>query len=89
MQKLLLQTIWKLSTTEVKKGVEFFLDTRVQETSYYNVNYTLKNPECENYDFMLYKQAGIPQYDMEINIEDKTIHTLEEKKISFLKKEMK
>lgn len=54
-----------------KKGVEFFLDTRVQETSYYNVNYTLKNPECKNYDFMLYKQAGIPEYDVEINIEDK------------------
>lgn len=55
-----------------RKGVEFFLDTQLQETSFYTLEYLLKNPNCEPYSFMMYKQAGIPEYDIILDIEDET-----------------
>ena len=42
-----------------RKGVEFFLNTELQETSYYNISYTLPNTQCHNYDFKFYKQSGL------------------------------
>jgi len=37
-----------------------------------NFSYILKNPDCREYDFTFYKQAGIPEYDIEININGET-----------------
>lgn len=54
-----------------KKWVEFFLDTRLQETSFYSFDYRLSNPACEKYNTIFYKQAGIPQYDVELKIDEK------------------
>ena len=51
-----------------RKWVEFFLNTELQETSYYTIDYTLPNTECKNYDYKLYKQPGIPHYDISIEI---------------------
>jgi len=45
--------------------LEFFLRTRRFETSQYVIHYSLVNSECKKYSYKLYKQPGIPSYDIE------------------------
>ncbi len=52
------------SSTEVN----FFIKTRLLETRWFNLYYSLENPNCKPYDFTLYKQPGIREYN--INISD-------------------
>ncbi len=47
-----------------RRGIEFFLDTEPSQTSFYNFNYSLPNPECRNYDYTLYKQPWVPEHDI-------------------------
>ncbi len=51
-----------------RKWVEFFLNTRLQETSSYTIDYVLSNPECKPYTYMLYKQPGIAEYAIDIDL---------------------
>ena len=52
-----------------RRGIEFFLDTELSQTSFYEFQYTLPNPECRSYDYTLYKQPGIPEFDVLISID--------------------
>lgn len=52
-----------------RKWFEFFLDTQLSQTSLYENEYILENPKCENYSTTLYKQAGIPEYSVRLNID--------------------
>ena len=55
-----------------RKWVEFFLETQLQQTSFFTLEYLLKNPDCKPYNYTFYKQAGIPSYDMIIDIAGET-----------------
>ena len=48
------------------KEVNFFMKTRLLETRWFNIYYSLPNPNCKPYDFKLYKQPWIPSYDISI-----------------------
>lgn len=52
-----------------RKWIEFFLETPEQQAAYYDFSYTLENPECQQYDFTLYKQSWIPDFDVELQID--------------------
>jgi hypothetical protein len=47
--------------------VSFYSDTRVLESTSYNIKYRLKNSKCENYSFKFYKQPWIRKYSLKIN----------------------
>ena len=47
--------------------VDFYSETKPWEKSSYNIIYKLENNECETYDFKLYKQSWIKEYDIHIN----------------------
>lgn len=51
------------STTEVN----FFIKTQLLETRNFNIYYSLPNPDCQPYDFTLYKQPWIPEYNISIS----------------------
>jgi len=53
-----------------RKWIEFFLTTPVQQAEFFDFSYTLKNPECKQYNTMYYKQPGIQSYDVNIMIEN-------------------
>ena len=55
-----------------RKWVEFFLDTQLQETSFFTLNYSLPNPSCKPYTYMFYKQPGIVNYDMIFDYDSET-----------------
>ena len=50
--------------------VDYYQNTRLLETSTFDIKYRLPNPKCSNYTYKLYKQPGIREYDVEIK--DKT-----------------
>ena len=52
-----------------RKWIEFFLDTPLGETSFYSFQYALQNPDCQDYNYMFYKQPGIPSYDISIDVD--------------------
>lgn len=53
-----------------RKWVEFFLTTELQQTTYYDISYSLENPDCSNYNYTLFKQSWIPSYDIELTIDE-------------------
>jgi len=46
--------------------VSFYTDTRVLESTNYNIKYRLINTDCKNYSFKLYKQPWIREYSLKI-----------------------
>lgn len=54
-----------------RKGIEFFLTTPEQQASYYAFSYTLPNPSCKPYSFILYKQPGMKKFDVRLDINGK------------------
>jgi hypothetical protein len=50
------------------KIAEFFIKTRLYETTTNTLNYTINKPNCNWYSYKLYKQPGITYYDMNIEI---------------------
>lgn len=54
-----------------RKGIEFFLTTPEQQASYYTFSYTLPNPYCKPYSFILYKQPGMKKFDVRLDINEK------------------
>ncbi|MCH8518319.1 DUF4012 domain-containing protein [Candidatus Gracilibacteria bacterium] len=50
-----------------RKGIEFFLETPLLQTSRFHFSYTLQNPECQEYSLIHYKQPGIKKYDIDIS----------------------
>lgn len=46
--------------------VELFTNTRRLETTKYEIEYDLKNPDCKDYDFKFFKQAWIKDYNLNI-----------------------
>jgi hypothetical protein len=52
--------------------VDFYTHTRRLETITNTINYTIPNKNCRKYDFSLYKQSGIKEYDLNI-IKDENI----------------
>jgi len=65
-----------------RKWAEFFLETQLQESSYYNISYFLENTDCRKYDFTFYRQAGIPSYDIQMDVRG-DIHAYDAKKEDF------
>jgi len=51
-----------------RKWVEFFMETPEQWSSRQEISYVLQNPECLEYDFTFYKQAGVPTYDIKLDL---------------------
>lgn len=50
------------------KIAEFYIKTRLYETTKNNIKYTINKPNCKWYSYKLYKQPGIKAYDMNIEI---------------------
>jgi hypothetical protein len=48
--------------------VDFFIITRLYETTSYNIEYKLQKDNCNGYSYTLYKQPWIPEYKMDITI---------------------
>lgn len=46
--------------------LEFYMNTRLLETTYYDFNYRILNKSCEDYSFKFYKQSWIRDYNLEI-----------------------
>ena len=44
----------------------FYINTRLLETTNYNIDYKLENKECKPYDYKIYKQPWIRDYFVEI-----------------------
>jgi hypothetical protein len=47
------------------KQVDFYLKTPVWWTSHRYMEYIIKNPECKNYSYKVYKQPWIREYNLE------------------------
>ena len=47
------------------KVVEFYIDTPRFESSYFVLSYTLDNPDCEEYNYVFYKQPWISNYNFD------------------------
>ena len=69
-----------------RKWIEFFLDTEPWETSFFEIEYSLPNPECRNYDMTFYNQPGIPQYNISINIDGQTYDYVDRKEDFYFEK---
>ncbi|MFK7780542.1 MAG: DUF4012 domain-containing protein [Candidatus Gracilibacteria bacterium] len=65
-----------INTYEQTQVVDFYINTRLLETTNYDINYTIPNNECEPYDFKFYKQPGIRDYYFEIREGDNFIREL-------------
>ena len=50
------------------KIAEFFIKTRLYETTNNILEYSIKKDNCNSYSYKLYKQPGIKSYDMNIEI---------------------
>lgn len=61
----------KVSEYKGYKVAEFYINTRLLETTYFNIEYSLENKACKNYDYKLYKQPWISHYQIEIKNNDK------------------
>ena len=68
--------IWK--NNKKTKLIDFFTKLSVREEKTYNFSYKIKNIDCENYSFKLYKQPWIKKYDIDYIFIDKN-HKKEEK----------
>ena len=53
--------------------LDFYLNTRLLESNHFDIEYRIKNLECKDYDFKLYKQPGIRKYNIEINEWEKLV----------------
>lgn len=63
----------KINSHSQATVVDFYMNTRLLESTHYDINYKLANKECKTYDFKFYKQPGIRNYNFEIlNWENKT-----------------
>lgn len=60
----------KVITEEDRKIVYFYTDTNPWETSNYELDYEIENPDCKPYKFKFYKQAWIRNYDLFVNSPD-------------------
>lgn len=69
-----------------RNWVEFFLDTQLQETSFFTLAYTLPNPECKPYNYTFYKQAGIAKYDIIFDYDTQTYSYPDQQKDFFFEK---
>lgn len=47
--------------------VNFFMTTQRLETRDFNIYYSLANPDCQDYDFMLYHQPGITDHTITLS----------------------
>lgn len=53
--------------------VDFYINTRLLETTNFEIDYIIPNRECKPYDFKFYKQAGIRDYNIEVKEWEKYI----------------
>lgn len=51
--------------------VEFYMDTPRLESSYFVLSYLIPNEQCREYDYTLYKQPWIKEYDLEMIVWEK------------------
>ena len=51
------------------KVIDFYLNTKVWETSNFKLDYTIPNKKCLLYNFELYKQPWIKKYDLDYNLD--------------------
>ena len=47
--------------------LQFYINTEVTQISNFNINYKIKNKDCKKYNFKLYKQAWISNYNIQID----------------------
>lgn len=66
--------------------VDFFMKTRLYETTSYNIEYKVKKDNCNGYSYTLYKQPWIPEYDMNIIINSEKITASKVKKDFIIKR---
>ena len=62
-----------ISYNEENTVVDFYINTRLLETTNYNIDYRITNSKCKNYDFVLYKQAWIKDYSVKIKNKNQII----------------
>lgn len=55
--------------TENYKIVEFYTNTKSSKTSNYSIKYRLKNPKCSDYNYKIYKQPGLKDYNLNLEIQ--------------------
>ncbi len=84
--KILPQKDMEIVSYGTRTGVEFFLDTQLQQTSFFTLNYTLPNTQCKPYTYTFYKQAGIPDYDMILDYNSETFSYPDQQKDFFFEK---
>lgn len=53
--------------------VDFYINTRLLETTNFDINYKIPNKECKPYNYKFYKQPGIRDYNIEIKEWEKYI----------------
>ena len=56
--------------------VDFYINTRLLESTLYDISYRLPNKKCEPYSYKLYKQPWIRDYNIEIKREEELIKEL-------------
>lgn len=66
--------------------VSFYMKTRLYETTGYKINYSINKPNCNWYSYTLYKQPGIKEYKMSLNIFDENIFARDVQKDFFIKR---
>jgi len=66
----------KIEKLENATIVSYYTSINPWEKSSKHIEYILKNPKCDSYDFEIYKQAGIRKYNLKI-IENETIKDFE------------
>ncbi|MCP4523103.1 MAG: DUF4012 domain-containing protein [Candidatus Gracilibacteria bacterium] len=53
--------------------LDFYMNTRLYETTRYDIHYELIKESCKGYSYKNYKQPGIPQYDIDFTFGNKKI----------------
>lgn len=66
--------------------VDFFMTTRLYETTSYNIEYKVQKDNCKGYSYTLYKQPWIPEYKMDITINWEEISANEVKRDFVIKR---
>jgi hypothetical protein len=56
--------------------LDFYINTRLLESTLYDINYNIPNRECLPYNFKFYKQPWIRDYNFEINDNNRVIKEL-------------
>lgn len=73
----------KIEEYSNRKSVNFYTEVNPNETKVFDISYTLKNESCKNYNFELYKQPWIPNYNIKVEEVNRKENTYKERNWDF------